>query len=318
MSGPLRLRHRVLEAVRAHELWRAGEVVTIACSGGRDSVVLLDVLHLTQRAHGATLRVLVVDHATRPGSAEDATFVAELAAARQLPCRVMTLAPGPADEATLRARRRQAFAAEPGLVATGHHQQDQAETVLLQLMRGGGAEARGGMRWRREGVVRPLLATPPEELAAYAAARQLAWRDDPTNASPAYLRNRVRHEVLPLLASLRPGVVATLAAGARHAAEEADLLADLAADALARHRRGDGLSRQWVGEGPAALVRRAVRLRWPGLSRGQVDAVLQMARRGRGRVQTADGGVLVVVDDAVQADEEQAKSPQSRGGVGEG
>jgi len=294
-SGPLRLRHRVLDSVRRHQLWRPGERVVVACSGGRDSVVLLDLLVTLQSAHGGKLQVLTVDHGIRADSAADAAFVAELATDRGLRCDVV-VADGGDDEAAMRRARRAAYAAvvaDGGVVATAHHRRDQAETVVLQLLRGAGSAGRRGMRWRAGSVVRPLLDTPPGSVAAWAEARGLRWRDDPTNRSDRYLRNRVRHEVLPLLEDLRPGAEATLARSAGHAADDEELLAALAVEAAEAHAVGGGLDAGWIADGPAALVRRVLRIRWPALGRGGVDAVVAAARRGRGVVELSEGAVEV-------------------------
>ena len=295
-SGPLRLRHRVLEVVRAHGLWSPGDALTVACSGGRDSVVLLDLLVQTQRAHGAELSVVTVDHGQRPGSAADASFVADRAASYGLPCEVRVVACGPS-EAELRAARHGVFAervAAGQRVALAHHRQDQAETLLLQVLRGTGSAGRRGMWWAREGLVRPLLDTPPQQLAAWADARGLTWREDPTNQAPRYLRNRVRQELLPLLENLRPGAMGALARSARHAAVDDQHLAELAAAAAVEHVSAEGVSTVWVAEGPEALVRRVLLARWPDLGAGGIDALRAAARRGRGRVRLGGGGTVVV------------------------
>lgn len=283
----------MLEAVRGHALWAAGDTVTVACSGGRDSVVLLDVLVATAGAHGGRLRVLTVDHGVREGSDADAAFVEALATSHGLPCRVVRVETAP-DEASMRAARHTAYADAPGWVATGHHQGDQAETVLLQLMRGAGAAGRAGMAWSGDGRVRPLLDTPPDALEAYARARGLLWREDPTNADARYLRNRVRHEVLPLLESLRPGATATLARGAHLAAADEACLAALADEGLRTARTEAGLDAAWVAGAPEAVARRGLRACWPELSSAQVDAALAMARTQDGAVTLGPRRRLVV------------------------
>ncbi len=295
MSGPLRLRHRVLESVRRRRLWEPGQRVVVACSGGRDSVVLLDLLHLTAGAHRARLEVLTIDHGQREGSAADARFVVEMAEARGLGVQVVAVQPDGGSEDAMRRARHQVFrerVADGALVALGHHRRDQAETLLLQLLRGGGGRARRAMLPARDGLVRPLLEVPPDELAAWAVARGLRWREDPTNTSSDLLRNRVRHEVLPLLESLRAGAEATLARSARLAAlDEACLEAQAAALPL---EVGP------LGEASEALARRALRRRWPSLSAGQVDALLAAVRAGEGEVALGGGRSAVVGKGAVE------------------
>src|SRR5690606_25781808 len=141
---------------------------------------------------------------------------------RGLPCAVVRLGLGPgASEAVCRDARYAALDdVDADVVALAHHRDDQAETALLGLLRGGGTRAIGGMAWRRGRYVRPLLDVGRDEVRAWAASRGLAWRDDPTNARPDFLRNRVRHELIPLLEALRAGSVTALARGAGHAAED--------------------------------------------------------------------------------------------------
>jgi tRNA(Ile)-lysidine synthase len=214
-AHPDRLRFAVLEAVREHALWGRGDRVAVAVSGGRDSIALLDLLLATQRAHGARLEVVTVDHRSRPGSGDDAAFVWGECRARGVPVTRVDGPPGPATEAAWRELRYAAFERlRVDRVALAHHADDLAETVLLQLVRGvPGACA--PMAWRRGRYVRPLLGCGRDAIAAYAASRGLAWREDPTNADRRYLRARIRHEVLPLLEDLRPGAASAIAAVAR-------------------------------------------------------------------------------------------------------
>jgi len=276
-------------------MWEAGQEVVVACSGGRDSVVLLDVLHATQGAHGGRLSVLTVDHGQRPESADDATFVVGWAAGLGLPVTAIPVGPRSGSEDDLRTARHQLFdryVARGSVVALGHHRRDQAETLLLQLLRGGGVAARRGMLPVRQGRVRPLFDERPGALNAWAVARGLAWREDPTNQSLGPLRNRVRHQLLPLLETLRPGAEATLARSARLAAVDEALL-----ETLARDLSVDSPS---FGAAPEALARRALLQRWPTLQGGQVDALMAALRVGGGAVALAEGRSLVVVDGAVE------------------
>lgn len=214
-AHPARLRLRVLHEVRVRRLWRPGERVAVAVSGGLDSVVLLDVLQRTARAHGGALEVVTVDHRARPGSGADADFVWGLAVARGLPVSRVDLPPMPATEAAWREARYAALdRVATDVVALGHHGDDLAETVLMQLVRGIGPGALAPMGWRRGRYVRPLLGATRAELAAYAAASGLTWREDPTNTD-GRLRSRLRHEVLPLLEQIRPGAAAGIARAVR-------------------------------------------------------------------------------------------------------
>lgn len=290
----------VAQAVVERGLWAAGERVAVAVSGGRDSVVLLDLLHRTRGVHGAELSVATFDHGTRAEGGEDAAWVQ--ARGQDLGLVVhrgaATLGPHASEAACRQARYAFLDALDVDAVALAHHARDQAETALLGLLRGGGTRALAGMAWRRGRYVRPLLDTGADEVAAWAVHAGLAWREDPSNASPRFLRNRVRHELLPLIEDLRPGAVDALARGAGHAAADVELLERLAGAAV--ERAGEGWSRAWLAQGPAPLTRRALQAELPDASSRHLDAILAAARRGRGMVRVSRRVTVVVDADAVR------------------
>lgn len=195
---------------------RRGESrVVVACSGGADSVVLA---HAVAELLGARRVILGhVDHAVRAGSSDDAAFVAELA--RRLGAESVTtrLEPGPDDEARLRELRYAALeaqrdAAGARLILTAHTADDQAETILLGIIRSAHPTVLDGIPRVRGVIARPLLDAPRAAVRAYAHAHGLSWREDPTNVEPRFLRNRIRKELLPLIESrYRPGFAARLA-----------------------------------------------------------------------------------------------------------
>jgi len=281
-----RLRHRVGEAIAAHGLWQPGDRVAVAVSGGLDSVVLLDLLRATRDWHQGVLSVVTVDHGVRNDSADDAAFVAALARGLGLAC-VQTRLEGvaPTEEALREARYGFLDALEVDVVALGHHRDDQAETVLLQLLRGAGSRGLAAMRWKRDRYVRPLLEIPRAELEAWARHRALDWREDPTNASLQFARNRIRAEVLPLLEAIRPGAAAALARSAGHLAAEDAYLTSLG-------EPQPPWSLSWLEAEPEALVRRALSARLG--SAGRVEAALKIAARGAGVVDLGPLGTLEV------------------------
>ncbi len=290
MSPPSHLRFRVAEAVAAERLWARGDRVAVAVSGGADSVALLDLLLATQGMHGAVLSVVTVDHGQHAASAAHAAFVHELAEAAGLPCALArpALPPG-SSEARCREARFAAFEAlDVDRVALAHHRDDQAETVLLALIRGAGAAGRAAMAPRRGRYVRPLLGIGREALRAYAAARALRWVEDPTNADPRFLRNALRGAAIPALEAARPGAMAALARAARHAAEDEALLAALAAEHPGAATPGSW-PRSFLCDAPPPIVRRALLAALPDATAGQLDAILAAARAGGGRVDLPGG-----------------------------
>lgn len=195
-----------------------GARLGVAVSGGADSVFLLEAL----RELGYELHVLHVNHGLRGEESEgDERFVRELAAARGLPVTVhRASAPAPGDnleQALRRIRYRFFEEARAALhlerVATGHTRSDQAETVILRLARGAGIQGLCGIHpVTRHGIIRPLIETGRAEIREWLRSRGVSWREDSTNRDLQWRRNRVREEILPLLAaSLNPRMEEMLA-----------------------------------------------------------------------------------------------------------
>ena len=207
-----------------HKVARSGESrVVVACSGGCDSVALA---HASATVLGGRRVVLAhIDHGVRPTSTIDARAAAELAHTLGLRHESVVLASERDDEATLRDLRYAALekirrATDAVWVLTAHHESDQAETILLRLIRGGGPAALSGIPEARGAILRPWLQVSRAAIRDYAARHRLAFVEDPTNAEPRYLRNRVRKELLPLLERrYRAGVTRRLAGLARAASE---------------------------------------------------------------------------------------------------
>lgn len=202
----------VVEAVRAALADRCAvppeASVVAACSGGADSVALV---HALAGAHAGPLTVAFVDHGLRPCAADrEAAEVAARAVDRPFVALSLGLAPGPNLQARARAARYEALlaVAGAGLVATGHTRTDRAETLLLRLLRGAGPRGLAGLGWRRGRLVRPLLGISREVTRGLG----LGFVDDPSNATSAFQRNRVRLSLLPALAREQPDIEATLVA----------------------------------------------------------------------------------------------------------
>ena len=294
----------VRRAIEAGGLIPVGSTVVVAVSGGVDSMVLLDVLARMARRERWRLIVGHVDHQLRASSAEDAQFVAAESARRRIGGDAIAVTVR-AGKGGLAARAREArYAAllalarreEATVIATAHTANDQAETLLLRLLRGTGARGLAGIPAKRlvagsVSVVRPLLGLTREDVLGHARRFGVRWREDPSNASPARLRNRVRAEVLPLLRALQPDVVRALARAATQAAEAASVMRFASLRALKRVQEGNGVvSREkWIrlptGLGAAVMRRALAAVRGDaGTSAAQVEAACAAARKGRGRV----------------------------------
>src|SRR6516165_1197596 len=224
-----------------------GRALPCAVSGGADSLALL-VLAV---AAGCDVTVFHVDHGLRPGSAAEGDVVAAAAArfGARLERRRVRVEPGPNLEARARAAR---FAVLPRDVATGHTMDDQAETVLVNLLRGAGADGLAGMA---PGFRHPLLGLRRRETHALCAAAGLAAVCDPSNYDPAFVRNRVRHELLPLCALVAGrDPVPLLARQAGVLRDEVALL-----DSLATEEVPDAADARALAAADLPLARRAVR-----------------------------------------------------------
>lgn len=231
-AGETLLTATVRATAARHRMLLPGDRVLVAVSGGPDSVALLHALHLLAAPDALSLHVAHVHHGLRPEADQDAAFVEELAGRFGLPVSVdrVTVALGggrsPEEAARLaryRALERRATLIGAGRIAVGHTADDQAETVLMRLLQGAGPLGLAGIPPVRGRVVRPLLEATRAMVLAHLHAYGLPWIEDATNADPKFLRNRLRHDLLPLLAahySPRIGeALARVARGCREAAE---------------------------------------------------------------------------------------------------
>jgi tRNA(Ile)-lysidine synthase len=237
-----------------------GARLALGLSGGLDSVVLLAVLRRLAAPLDFRLSCVHVNHNISPNARRWAAFCARLCTRHGIALALHEVDLGPyraeGMEAAARRARYEVYAKQDDadFVVLAQHQDDQAETLLLQLLRGAGVRGGAAMPLIREqhrrandkgarapAVVRPMLEVSRRQIEAYARAHKLRWVEDESNADTRYDRNFLRHRVLPLVAQAFPAYRATLARAARHLAEASLILDQLAAADAKRAARGDRL-----------------------------------------------------------------------------
>jgi tRNA(Ile)-lysidine synthase len=223
-----------IRVIRNNRLVAAGDRILVAVSGGPDSVALLALLHRNAAALGIGLTVAHLDHRIRSASSADACFVDRLCrdlgveliiGTADIPA--LAQAAGESLEATARQARRR-FLVEAAdahgcrFVALGHHRGDQAETFMHRLLRGAGTSGLAAMAMENDRFIRPLLPFRRSQLLAFLEKVELSWVEDESNRDPHFTRNRIRHDLLPLMESFNPRIEEHLAMLSRRFALEED------------------------------------------------------------------------------------------------
>lgn len=237
---------QILEQVRAtirqHTLLETGDSVLIGVSGGADSVCLLHILNQLKQELEITVSVAHIHHGIRGKEADrDAELVRKLCKKLKVPYFLRKISvpefakeEGLSEEMAGRILRYRCFrelCSANGItrIATAHHRNDQAETVLMRVLRGAGIDGLSGIRYaRQDGVVRPLLDITRDEIEYYCTENNLEYCTDTTNESEQYVRNRIRKQLLPELEKFNPNVVTALSNLAKNMAEDGDFLRDYA------------------------------------------------------------------------------------------
>lgn len=311
------LLYRVQETIDRHRMLAVGEMIVVAVSGGVDSMVMLHLLLRLRTRYSISLHVAHLNHELRGAeSAETANFVRTHCEVHQIPATVTS-----ADGRILRDRRmgsvqavardlryrfleRVADEQNADKIALGHHRDDQAETVLMNLLRGSGIRGLGGIPPVRGRVIRPLIDCAREEIERYARKEGIPYVEDSSNRTLVYSRNRIRLQLLPELAKrFNPRVVHALANAATIFEAEDALVNGMAAKELravlvSRSREAFVLSIPPMATLPSALRWRMIRrvaeeLRGgrPGLTFQQTLAIdrLVMTRGAQGAVYAPGG-----------------------------
>jgi tRNA(Ile)-lysidine synthase len=248
MAGgqPLQVLHRVRTTIRRYQMLSGGERVVVAVSGGPDSIALLHILRRLRDEWSLRLSAVYVNHGLHRASAAHGEFVRRTAREWKIPMstvRVPVRSYARRRRLTIEeAARALRYTALAGVarrvgashIAIAHTADDQAETVLLWLLRGAGSDGLAGMPATRphDGlrVIRPLIDLWRSDITSYLAAEGVRFRIDPTNRLRRPLRNRIRHDLLPRLSGYNPGIKAVLSRLAQQAADDGALL-----DRLAQH-----------------------------------------------------------------------------------
>ena len=296
-----------LATLVSRSLPRGGRAV-LAVSGGLDSMALLDVASAVRKRRGCALVVATFDHGSGEHSAQAAAFVADAALAYGVPAVIGRSRVGVRTEAAWRAARweflRSVSRRVRAPVVTAHTRDDQIETVLMRALRDAGARGLAGL-YASSRVRRPFVDVRRAELQAYASARGLCWVDDPSNDSREYLRNRVRHELLPALYRARPSFgEELLQLGERAAAWRNELTVLVDASIRYAINRRDGLTTLDVAVTDlAALTPAILKIVWPDLAarvhlmldrRGtQRATAFTLASKAGGRIQLSGGWELI-------------------------
>ena len=278
----LPLEKEVLKTVRERGLLSGGGTVLVAVSGGADSLALLHLLWALREKCALNLEVLHFNHGLREAAGRDAAWVKRHAAGLGLPfhlrrtTRLKTLAGGVQEAAREWRRGESLRLIDRGAarwVATGHQRDDQSETILLKLLRGGHLGNLRGMEWLEGPFVRPLLDITHSRLTAYLQGQGVDWLEDPSNRDPRYKRNRVRHELLPLMAELAGGDIAGRLSAL---AEQAGALRELLNSLPSPQQSAPGESPGWISADslaqlPEMAATTALHAFVTGRSPGEVD-----------------------------------------------
>ena len=247
--------NKMLAAIRRYEMVQPGDTVICAVSGGADSMALLWGMYLLKEKLGITLEAAHFNHKLRGEESDsDAEFVRKFCEFHDIPLHFGegNVVPGKKGlEAAARDARYAFLRSLKVTIATAHTADDNAETVLLHLIRGSGLRGLGGVTPKSEGLIRPMLDVTRAQVEEFLEENYIRHITDSSNETDAFLRNRLRHHVMPLLLKENPSIAQGLSAAAQRIREDAALLDDLAKEI-------DPTDIAALRAAPAPLRRRAI------------------------------------------------------------
>lgn len=223
--------NKILRMIRRYGMISPGDTVTVALSGGADSVALLYALYLLKGKLGIEVEAVHFNHGLRGEESErDAQFAWRFCEMLDIRCGVHrgTVVPGGKGlEAAARDARYRVFMADYAKVATAHTANDNSETVLMHMVRGTGLKGLGGIAPVRGNIIRPMLEVTRQEVLEFLQENFLGHMEDSSNASDDFFRNRLRHHVMPLLYDENPRLAENLSAMAMRLRQDEEALASM-------------------------------------------------------------------------------------------
>lgn len=330
MEISFKIKEKVTNYIVRNDLIKQGDTIIIGVSGGADSICLLFLLSEISSSLGSKIKVLHVEHGIRgEASLKDAEYVKKLCDDKGIDCRVINIdAARYARENSLtleeaaRILRYRAFEEyrlelakketadnETVKIAVAHHLNDQAETVIFQMLRGSGIKGMGGMSPRRDNIIRPLLCLSREEILLYLSENHIDYRTDESNKDNTYSRNYIRNDILPRLEELQPQAVTHIS---EMAAELRDVEAYLGRQAEPVYNRavtvGNSndnkeeilLNLPMLDGEEEVLIRAVLRMvvsrfipNRKDVGRNHFDAIMSLIEKGSGKSVNLPKGVIV-------------------------
>ena len=227
------MQNKLLSFMRSHRMVQPGDTVICAVSGGADSMALLQAMCLLKEKLEICLEAAHFNHHLRGEESDrDAAFVKAFCAVHEIP---LHMGEGKVEagekglEAAARNARYAFLQSLPGKIATAHTADDNAETMLMHLVRGTGLKGMGGISPVRENIIRPMLAVTRQEVLSFLEQQGVTYMTDSSNETDDFLRNRIRHHVMPLLQQENPSICQNLSATALRLRQDEEALDALAA-----------------------------------------------------------------------------------------